>query len=178
MKRVAIYILVIVLNVGLICSGVYCGISWFQKAHSESHIIGQLNIDNSYTTESFTYSAAKHPIVFYHDDYDDTDLYYFSEELEKVPSFDGSKKQYEITLNDYLILEPTILFRAISFRVPIVFNDLDGSLLCDTYFDVVIKFYTDKTKFEINVIGNENSQFVDHYIQANGFELFVMEVTR
>ena len=176
MRTVGRYILVVVVCVAAVCSGIYCGITWFQRAHSTSHIIGQLNIDNSYTQESFTYSNAKHPIVFYHDDYDDTDFWSFSEDLESVPSFDGSKKQYEITLNNYIILEPNILFRAVSFRVPIVFKDLDGSITCDTYFDVVIKFYTDKTKFEITTTGDRNRQFIERYIQANGFELFITEV--
>lgn len=178
MKKVAVYVLVVVLCVGAVCSGVFCGISWFKKAHAESHIIGQLNINNSYTMDTFSYSNAKHPICFYHDDDDATDFWYFKEELEKVSSFDGTKKQYEITLNNYIILEPTILFRAVSFRVPIVFKDLDSSVSCDTYFDITIKFYNDKTNFEVTATGDRNRQFIERYIEANGFELFVKEVTK
>ena len=79
-------------------------------------------------------------------------------------------------LNDYLVLEPTILFRMVSFRVYINFEDLDTSLLCETYFDVTIKFWSDKTDFRIEMHGAENSQYVERYINGNGFELFINEV--
>ena len=113
---------------------------------------------------------------FYHDDYDATELYYFTAELDAVPSFDGDKKQYEILLNDYLVLEPTILFRMFSFRVYINFIDVDSSMLCETYFDVSIKFLSDKTDFRIEMYGTENSQYVERYIEHSGFELFINEV--
>lgn len=177
MKKVWTYVLVIVLCVGTACSGVFCGVKWFQRAHRESHIIGQLNIDNSYVQESFSFSAAKHPIAFYHDDYDDTELYTYDEELEAVPSFDGDKKQYEIVLNDYLILEPTVLFRAVNFRVNMNFRDVDGSMLCETYYDVTIRFFEDKTEFHIEMNGDQNRQYIERYIQFNGFELFINEIT-
>lgn len=176
MKKIILYIVLGVLCVGSVLSGIYFGITWYKDAHSESHIIGSLDIDNNLTQDNFSYSNAENPIVFYHDDYDETELYYFTAELDAVPSFDGDKKQYEILLNDYLVLEPTILFRMVSFRVYINFEDLDTSLLCETYFDVTIKFWSDKTDFRIEMQGAENSQYVERYINGNGFELFINEV--
>ena len=176
MKKIILYIVLGVLCVGSVLSGIYFGITWYKDAHSESHIVGSLDVNNNLTLENFSYSNAEHPIVFYHDDYDESGLYYFTAELEAVPTFDGDKKEYEIMLNDYLVLEPTILFRMVSFRVYINFEDLDTSLLCETYFDVTIKFWSDKTDFRIEMYGAENSQYVERYINGNGFELFINEV--
>ena len=105
-------------------------------------------------------------------------MYSFTAELEAIPTFDGNKKQYEITLNDYLILEPTILFRMVAFRVFINFVDVDSSILCETYFDIEIKFLTDKTEFRIEVIGDENRQYIERYIESNGFELYINEISK
>ena len=176
MKKIGVFILIGFLCVGSILSGVYCGIKWYKDAHSKSHVIGALEVNNNTTQDNFSYSNAENPIVFYHDDYNSTGLYYFTAELDAVPSFDGDKKQYEILLNDYLILEPTILFRMVSFRVYINFKDVDSSLLCETYFDVSIKFLSDKTDFRIEMYGEENSQYVARYIESNGFELFINEI--
>ena len=176
MKKIILFIIIGVLCVGSILSGIFFGIKWFKASHSKSHVIGSLDVNNSLTQDNFSYSNAENPIVFYHDDYDTTELYTFTAELKAVPSFDGDKKQYEILLNDYLVLEPTILFRAVSFRVYINFEDLDKSILCETYFDVTIKFWSDKTDFRIEMYGAENSQYVERYINGNGFELFINEV--
>ncbi len=174
MKKIIIYILC----VGFIISGLYCGIKWFQDAHRESHIIGSLEVNNKKMKENFIFSNAKNAIVFYHDDYDETELYSFTSELEAIPTFDGNKKQYEIMLNDYLILEPTILFRMVAFRVFINFVDVDSSILCETYFDVEIKFLTDKTEFRIEVTGDEDRQYIERYIESNGFELYINEISK
>lgn len=178
MKKIIGISLIYILCVCFIISGAYCGIKWFQDVHRESHVIGSLEINNKQTQENFNFSNAKNQIVFYHDDYDETELYYFTAELDAVPTFDGDKKQYAITLNDYLILEPTILFRMVVFRVYINFKDVDNSILCETYFDVEIKFLTDKTDFRIEVIGNKNRQYIERYIESNGFELYIKDISK
>ena len=176
MKTFWKYFAIITISVVLICSAIFCSISWFKKVHAKSHIIGSLDIDNSYTMDEFSYSNADHPIAFTQKVEELNESWEFEEELEKVPTFDGTKKHYEITLNNYLILEPNILFRAISFDLPMIFQDLDGSTMCYGTVNFAIKFYNDKTIFEVKTTSNELRQFFERYILANGFELFVKEV--
>lgn len=178
MKKILGYVLIIVLCVASVCSGVFCGVSWFKKAHAESHTIGEIKFDNSYTLESFSYSSLDHPIAFSCNINEESDLWYFSEDLEKVPSFNGDQKQYNITLNKYLILEPAIFYRTVSFNVVLEFLDLKSETICETNIEVVISFYNDKTKFELKVYGDQNRQFVERYILDNGFELLITEVNQ
>ena len=175
MKKFWAYTAVIAISIVLACSGVFCGISWFKKAHAKSHIIGTLDFDNRYTMESFSFSNAKHPIAFDHDEGNLTD-WYFEDELEKVPTFDGDKKQYEIELNNYLILDAKIMFRRVSFDVSMNYRDLDASIKCEGSFNIVISFFNDKTTIRIETRGDKFRQFLEQYILENGFELFIKEV--
>lgn len=178
MKKFWGLVAVIVVCIISICSGIFCGVSWFKKVHAKSHIIGALDIDNSYTMDIFSYSNAKHPIAFSQDLENLNDYWYFREDVEKVPSFDGNKKQYEISLNNYLILDAMVMFRAVRFYLPMTFFEFDGSTLCEGTLEVVVRFYDDKTTFEIKTEteGNKLRQYFERYILANGFELFIKEV--
>jgi hypothetical protein len=173
------YILIFVAGIVLILSGIYCGIKWYKDAHAESYIVGSINITNKLSQESFSYSAVKNPIQFYHNDYDDTDTYSFTaENLPKVPDFNGLTNTYEIVLNKYLILDPTINAGGIVFRLPIDFYGIENNLMCSAYMDISIRFLTNRTELSITTQGNENSQFLQQYINDNGFELYINKIIK
>jgi hypothetical protein len=173
------YLIIIAVGIGLILSGVYCGIKWYTDAHAESYIKGSINISNELTQESFSFSAVKNPVQFYHDEYDTTDTYSFTaENLPKVPDFNGIANTYQITLNKYLILDPTITAGSIAFRLSIDFYGINNNLMCSAYMDISIRFLTNRTELQISTIGAENSQFLQQYITDNGFELYVQQILK
>ena len=164
----------------LIIVGAFCGVELYKEITAESYVNGQIDISNKFSQESFNYSSTS--VVFYHDIYDETDIYTFETDLLKVEDFNGLKKEYQVVLNDYVLIDSDINAGAVFSAVNMDFYDVNGNLVCNGTLDISIKFLSSKTQLTLSITGNENytsleqSSFFEQYFADNGIRLKVIEI--
>lgn len=158
----------------LIAVGTFFGIRLYQEVKSESYVNGSIDISNKFSQESFNYSSTS--LVFYHDLYDDTDTYYFDIELLKVEDFNGQKKDYQLVLNDYILLGVEFNAGSIYTDVNMDFYDEYGEVVCNTTLKISIKFLSRSTQLTLSTSGEESARFLEQYFRDNGIRLRVMEI--
>jgi hypothetical protein len=159
--------------------GVWSGITLWQKVHAESYINGSIDITNDLYTESFTYdnSLFDDVIAFSHDIYDETDTYAWqSENLPTVTDFNGVTKTYRIEVNGYRIFNATISAGGVLVRTYIDFYDTENNLLVDAYYDLSIRFLSNKTEVEVKTTSQQNANFIEQYFTDNGLRISIKEV--
>lgn len=160
----------------LMIAGTFCGIRLYQLVTAESYINGSIDIENKFSQESFSY--ANTAVEFYHDIYDETDTYTYSVDLKRVENFNGAKKQYDITLNDYYILNAQISAGSAFFKLYMDFYDTDGVKKCSAFLNVSVKFLSDKTRLTLSTMGGENASFLTKYFKDNGIRLKITELLK
>ena len=158
----------------LIVVGVFCGIALFKEVKAESYVNGSIDISNQFSQENFYYSATS--LIFYHDIYDDTDTYVFDVDLPKVEDFNGIEKTYQVSLNDYILLDCDISAGSIFTTVNIDFYDTNNTILCSSLMQISIKYLSTKTQLTIATAGQENASFLEQYFADNGIRLKVIEI--
>lgn len=158
----------------LIVVGVFCGIELYKEVKAESYINGSIDISNQFSQESFNYSSTS--LVFYHDTYDNTDTYSFNKDLLKVDDFNGKDKEYQVLLNDYVLIDSEFNSGSIFSVVNMDFYDTNGNIVCNSTMNISIKFLSDKTQLQITTTGNKNASFLEQYFSDNGIRLKVMEI--
>lgn len=154
--------------------GVFLGIELYKDIKAESYINGSIDISNQFSQESFNYSSTS--VVFYHDIYDDTDTYYFSAELLKVDDFNGMEKEYQVKLNDFILLNADIKAGSVFSTITMDFYDTEGAVVCSSTMDISIQFLSSKTQLRLATIGQENASFLEQYFSDNGIRLRVIEI--
>lgn len=157
----------------LVAVGVFCGISLFREIRAESYVNGSIDITNKFSQESFSYYNTS--LVFYHDTYDETDTYTFDKQLLKVDDFNGAEKEYQIVLNDYVLLDCDIKAGSIFANISMDFYNTDGELVCPASMQMSIKFLSSKTQLTFVTKGQENASFFEQYFKDNGIRLKVIE---
>ena len=158
----------------LIVLGVFSGIELYKEVKAESYINGSIDIRNQFSQESFNYTSSS--LVFYHDIYDQTETYSFDKELLKVDDFNGVEKEYQVLLNDYVLIDSDINAGSVFSVVNMDFYDTNGEIVCNASMNISIKFLSNKTQLTLTTIGNENASFFEQYFSDNGIRLQVMEI--
>lgn len=158
----------------LIVAGVFCGLQLYKEVKAESYVNGSIDISNRFSQESFKYTSTS--AVFYHELYDDTDTYYFEKALLKTENFDGEKKTYKVTLNDYVLFNAEINAGSVYSTVTIDFYDTQGQLVRSADMNVSVKFLSNKTQLTLATVGSANAQFLEQYFADNGLRLQIIEI--
>ena len=158
----------------LIVAGVFCGLQLYKEIKAESYVNGSIEISNRFSQESFRYKSTS--AVFYHDLYDDTDTYYFDKSLLKTENFNGEKKTYKVTLNDYVLFNAEVNAGSVYATVTIDFYDTSGLLIHSANMSISVKFLSNKTQLTLATVGNENAQFLEQYFSDNGMRLQIIEI--
>ncbi len=158
----------------LIIAGTLCGIQLYREVKAENYVNGSINISNKFSQESFSYSSTS--LVFYHDTYDETDSYTFDKELLKVENFNGNEKEYQIVLNDYVLLNSDIKAGSVFSTISMDFYNTDGEIICSATMQISIKFLSNKTQLTFITKGQDNASFLEQYFKDNGIRLKVIEI--
>jgi butyrate kinase len=146
----------------------------YQDITAQSYIVGSINITNEFKQESFSYKTES--ITFYNDN---TDTYSFiKNDLPKVPTFNGIQKQYEVKMNEFVLYDAIVTAGGIVKRINIDFYDIENNLIKSVYFDLSIRFLSNKTELSITTIGAENAQFIEQWILDNWLRIQVNEITK
>lgn len=154
----------------LIFVGAICGMRFYKEVKATSYINGSINIENEFTQESFNYSASE--VTFYTED---NTNYTFEKNLLKVDDFNGAKKNYEILLNEKIILEPTINAGSVYASVTMNFYDTNGDIVCTPTLNIEINFLSNKTVLKLSCVGTEEASFLEQYFSDNGIRLKINE---
>lgn len=158
----------------LIIVGVFCGIELYKEVKAESYINGSIDISNQFSQESFNYTSSS--VTFYNDIYDETQTYIFDKELLKVDNFNGEKNEYQVILNDYVLVDSDINAGSVFSVIYMDFYDTNGEIVCNASMNISIKFLSNKTQLTLITTGNENASFFEQYFSDNGIRLKVMEI--
>ncbi len=158
----------------LVALGIFCGVQLYREVKAESYINGSIDISNKFSQESFKYSSTS--VVFYHDIYDDTDTYIFEKDLLKVDDFNGIEKDYQVVLNDFVLLNADISAGSVFTTVDLDFYNTNGEIINSASMKISIKFLSNKTQLSLATTGNENASFLEQYFSDNGIKLLVNEI--
>lgn len=158
----------------VIISGIACGIGAYKEITSKSYINGELGVENVFTMTNFNYQT--NGLVFYADDLKEN---YFTHTATLVPTedFDGTKKHYEIYLNDYEIIIYKVDAGYIEFEQVVEFLDVDKQVINEAVLNVRLEFYADKTKLKV-AVETESEAYLNQYFNLNGFKLEIREITK
>lgn len=160
----------------LMIAGTFCGIRLYSLVTAESYVNGSIDIENQFVQESFSY--ANTAVEFYHDIYDETETYSYTIDLKRVDNFDGAKKAYRITLNDYYVFDAQISAGSVFFKLYTDFYNTDGEKICSSFLNVSVKFLSNKTSLTLSTTGGENASFLSQYFKDNGIRLKITELIK
>ena len=158
----------------LIVVGSFCGLELYKEIKAENYVNGSIDIGNQFESESFNYSATS--VVFYHDTYDDTNTYTYQIDLLKIEDFNGSKKEYKVVLNDFVLLDSDINPGSVFSVLNMEFYDTNGNLINSSTLKISIQFLSSNTQLTLTTIGNESASFFEQYFSDNGIRLSVVEI--
>lgn len=158
----------------LIIVGAFCGIELYKEVKAESYINGSIDISNQFSKDSFEYSSTS--VVFYHDLYDDTNTYSFEISLTKIEDFNGQKKEYQVWLNDFILIDSEINAGSIYSVVYLDFYDEYGSIVNSSTMNISIKYLSSETLLTLSTVGQTNASFLEQYFADNGIRLKVIEI--
>ena len=157
----------------MITVGVFSGIQLYKEVKAESYVNGTIDISNEFSQESFSYYNTS--VVFYHYLYDDTDTYSFEIDLPKV-DFNGTNGEYQLWLNDYLLIDAEFKSGSVFSAVFMDFYNTDGDLVHSTEMQISIQFLSSKTNLKLVTIGKTNASYLEQYFADNGIRLKVEQI--
>ena len=94
----------------------------------------------------------------------------------KVEDFNGKDKEYNLILNDYILLDAEFNSGSIFSTFLIDFYDTEGAIICNAEMKISIQFLSNKTQLTLTTVGEENSSFLEQYFSDNGIRLRVVEI--
>ena len=157
----------------MITVGVFSGIQLYKEVKAESYVNGSINISNEFSKESFSYYSTS--CVFYHYLYDDTDTYSFEIDLLKV-DFNGKDGNYQLWLNDYLLINADFKSGSVFSAVYMDFYNTEGELVHATELQISIQFLSSKTTLKLVTVGKTNASYLEQYFADNGIRLKVEKI--
>lgn len=163
-----------VICIVLIIIGVFSGIQLYKEVKAESYVNGSIDISNQFSQETFNYSSSS--LVFYNDIYDKTETYIFDKKLLKVNDFNGIDNEYQLYLNDYILIGSEFNAGSIYSIVEMDFYDTNGQIICNAKLNISIKFLSGETQLTVSSKGKENASFFEQYFTDNGFRLKLVEI--
>lgn len=158
----------------LVIVGTFCGIQLYKEVKAKSYINGSIDISNKFSQDNLNYSSTS--LVFYHDLYDDTDTYFFEQDLPKVENFNGQKKSYELWLNDFIILDAEFNAGSVYSTVQLDFYNEYGNILYSSKLNISVKYLSSKTQITLSTKGQESASFLEQYFKDNGIRLKIVEI--
>ena len=102
--------------------------------------------------------------------------YKFEQDLLKVESFNGQKKEYQVWLNDFILLDTEFNAGSIYSTVKMDFYNEFGEIVCHADMEISIKFLSGKTRLTLSTVGQEKASFLEQYFADNGIRLKVLEI--
>ena len=94
----------------------------------------------------------------------------------KVEDFNGKDKEYQVTLNEHILLNCDINAGSVFAITTIDFYDTNNNILCSATLQISIKFLSNKTILTLSTTGNENASFLEQYFSDFGIRLKVIEI--
>lgn len=150
--------------------GGYCTFGLIKDITAESYTNGSLEQKNTYGQDVFSYKSSS--IHFTREN----DKYVCEKNLIRVNNFDGEKNEYNIVLNDYLILDSNITTGSINFDITMEFRTPDSGANIFGDLHITIKFLSDKTYMKISTETQLESEYFSDYFKNFGFDLSCYEV--
>lgn len=168
----------------LMLVGIWSGITLWQKVHAESYINGSITVTNNLYFESFTYNNSLFSEVIVFNDNDlandnnfETHNYSWSSvNLPTVTDFNGITKVYQVEINGYRIFDATINAGGVLTRINIDFYDSENNLSCAGYYDLSVRFLSNRTELFVKTVGQKNANFIEQYFADNGLRITIKEI--
>ena len=155
--------------------GVFFSFKYYQEFNKASYENGSIDITNQFESEYFNFSTDS--IVFYPPDiYDDSNVYTYSNNLVKCPTFDGVNKTYKVVLNGLELNNCDFALGSVSTILHYEFYDVDGSTLSNIDLHLNVNFYSDRTNLVMTVDGSDKAQYIEQYFKDNRFSLKIIEM--
>ena len=159
----------------LILLGVFFSFKYYQQFNKSSYENGSIDISNEFELEYFNYYSDD--IVFYPPDiYDSSNIYRYSNNLAKCPTFNGDEKNYNVLLNGLQLNDCQFSLGSVKTTLYYEFYDIDGSTLTNVQLELCVNFYSDRTELHMSVVGSSNAQYMQQYFYDNGFNLKIVEL--
>ncbi len=165
---------VYVICVVLIVAGCFCGGLLYREVTKESYTNGSIDISNKFSQEAFYYSNSQ--VTFYGESEDENGVYSYLNDVLKVSDFDGSEKQYQVLLNDYVCFDTDIQAGSIDAVYSMDFYDTSNNLACSGDLEISIKFLSDRTSLKLSVKTYTLASYFEQYFSDNGIHLKVIEL--
>ena len=156
----------------LIGLGCFFGVQFYNDVTAMSYTNGSINISNQFSQESFFYS--NNAVVFYPTATEEA--YTFEIELVKTEGFDAERKEYELVLNDFKLIDTTFKAGAVISDVYMDFYDVEGNEMCNGEMSIRILFLSGKTQLKLSCPDVESATYFEQYFNDNGIRLAVIEI--
>ncbi len=153
----------------VIAVGILSTIGLVKELKAESYVNGSIDIPTN-TEQILNYSATS--LTLYDDPNDNLSIFSYSTTLPSA-TFDGSKYQYNVLLNEYQLIDTTIGAGYIYAVATMTFYNVSGDLECEATINISIQFLSNETRLQISVEGVEQSEYIEQYFGDNGIRLLV-----
>lgn len=161
--------LMYVIGAIIIAVGILSTIGLVKELKAESYVNGSIDIPTN-TEQVLNYSATN--LTLYDDPNDNLSIYSYSTTLPST-TFDGNEYRYNVSLNEYQLIDITIGAGYIYAVATMSFYNVNGDLQCEAIINISILFLSNETQLQISVEGTEQSEYIEQYFNGNGIRLLV-----
>ena len=161
--------LMYVIGAIIIAVGILSTIGLVKELKAESYVNGSIDIPTN-TEQVLNYSATN--LTLYDDPNDNLSIYSYSTTLPST-TFDGNEYRYNVSLNEYKLIDITIGAGYIYAVATMSFYNVNGDLQCEAIINISILFLSNETQLQISVEGTEQSEYIEQYFNDNGIRLLV-----
>jgi len=164
---------VYVICVVVIICGVFCAFGLVNLFDKQSLEYGQALLLNKQENYS---EISKFDSTLLYDFYSDDNLNYKSQATFNSQKFDGTDKDYVITVNSQLVNDIELSSGKISGKLVLVFYDTDGEKTSTANVNILIEYLSSETRVSISIKNEQDSvAYLNSYIDINGFVICVNE---
>lgn len=168
MKWYVYLICAVLIIVGILCS--FGLVSLFDKQSLEYGQALLLNKQENYT------EISKFDNSLLYDFYSEDNLNYKSKATFNNQKFDGTDKDYVITVNGQLTNDIEVSSGKISGKLVLVFYNTDGAKISTANVQILIEYLSQETRVSLAVKNEQDSvAYLNTYIDINGFVICVNE---
>ena len=161
--------LMYVIGAIIIAVGILSTIGLVKELKAESYVNGSIDIPTN-TEQVLNYSATN--LTLYDDPNDNLSIYSYSTTLPST-TFDGNEYRYNVSLNEYQLIDITIGAGYIYAVATMSFYNVNGDLQCEAIINISMLFLSNETQLQISVEGTEQSEYIEQYFNDNGIRLLV-----
>lgn len=164
-------LLIVVLYVGGVAGGIYCGFSWYDVATSYSATYGTV-IDSDPYEDFDLYSYNLDDIVFTHNGEART----FSQVYNVSYSFDGVANDYNVLINDTPANKVVSTYGSLTATYDLLFYGVYGSIVGDVELEINLDVYVSRVYLTVSTLADDtNYGYLLEYIHTKGFELRIVQ---